>query len=87
MSHGHPITAQKQQGRHKPVTAGTARSGVFGPPEGSASPAQKRQNDCVRWKNPLNGLNHNDDPVLNTVTAFVLSGQCFNSAPRQVSAF
>lgn len=36
---------------------------------------------ALRWKNPLNGLNHNDDPVLNTVTAFVLSGQCFKFGP------
>lgn len=53
MSHGHPITAQKQQSRHKPVTAGTARSDAFGPPEGSVSPAQKRQNDRVNVEEPI----------------------------------
>lgn len=29
----------------------------------------------------MNGLNHNDDPVLNTVNAFLLSGQCFKFGP------
>lgn len=29
----------------------------------------------------MNGLNHNDDPVLNTVDAFLLSGQCFKFGP------